>query len=168
MSRSAEILEQLNTLDEHSTLEAKTGVGSSLLETMCAFANESGLGGGTIILGVRFNEDSTDPTYEVVGIEQPDKVSSDLASQCVSVFNVPLRPRITTERFNGKNVLIVDVNECESGQKPVFIKRKGLQNGAFRRIGSTDQLCNEDDIALLFGSRNSQPFDQSVFGRCGV
>ena len=162
MSRSAEILEQLNTLDEHSTLEAKAGVGSSLLETICAFANEPGLGGGTIILGVQYDENATEPTYRVIGVEQPDKMSCDLASQCVSVFNVPLRPRITTERLDGKNVLIVDVNECESGQKPVFIIRKGLQNGAFRRIGSTDQLCNEDDIALLFGYRNSQPFDQSV------
>ncbi len=71
-------------------------------------------------------------------------------------------PRITTERLHDKNVLIVDVNECETSQKPVFIKRKGLQNGAFRRIGSTDQLCNEDDIALLFGARNSQPFDQTL------
>ncbi len=162
MSRSVEILEQLNTLDEHSTLEAKSGVGSSLWETVCAFANEPGLGGGTIILGVKNNEHHAEPAYDVVGVEQPDKVSSDLASQCVSIFNVPLRPRITTERLHDKNVLIIDVNECEAGQKPVFIKRKGLQNGAFRRIGSTDQLCNEDDIALLFGARNSQPFDQTV------
>ena len=162
MFRTAEILEQLNALDEHSTLEAKSGPGSSLLETICAFANEPGLGGGTIILGVRCNENALEPAYEVTGVKQPDQVSSDLASQCVSVFNVPIRPRITAERFEGKNVLIIDVNECEASQKPVFIKRKGIQNGAFRRIGSTDQLCNEDDIALLFGSRNLQPFDQTT------
>ena len=162
MTRSTEILEQLNTLDEHSRLEAKSSQGNALWETICAFANEPGLGGGTIILGVRHNDNESEPVYKVVGIENPDRVSSDLASQCVSVFNVPIRPRITTERLNGKNVLIVDVSECESSQKPVFIKRKGIQHGTFRRIGSTDQLCNEDDIALLFGSRNSLTFDQTV------
>ena len=80
------------------------------------------------------------------------------------MFNVPLRPRITTEQFDGKNVLIVDINECEASQKPVFIRSKGTHKGAFRRIGSTDQLCSEDDIALLYGSRNTHTFDQTVLG----
>ena len=163
MSRIIKILEQLNTLDEHSTLEAKSGLGKSVLDTICAFANEPGLGGGTIVLGVRCNERLTTPAYEVIGVEAPDKVSADLASQCASVFNVLLRPRITTEQFEDKSVLIVDVNECEAGQKPVFNKRKGLHNGAFRRIGSTDQLCSEYDIALLYGSRNPQAFDQTIW-----
>ena len=163
MSRIIKILEQLNTLDEHSSLEAKSGLGNPVQETICAFANEPGLGGGTIVLGVQLNDKRTKPVYEVVGVEAPDKVSSDLASQCASVFNVVIRPRITTEQFEGKNVLIVEVNECEAGQKPVFIKRKGIHSGAFRRIGSTNQLCTDDDIALLYGSRNPQPFDQTVW-----
>ena len=44
----------------------------------------------------------------------------------------------------------------------MFIKSKGTHKGAFRRIGSTDQLCSEDDIALLYGSRNLQTFDQTI------
>jgi len=163
VSRVVEILEQLNTQGEHSSLEAKSGVGESVLDTICAFANEPDLGGGTIILGVRFNGILAEPSYGVIGIDDPDKDSSDLASQCSSVFNILLRPRITTEQFNGKSVLIVDVNECDAGQKPVFFNRKGLPRGAFRRIGATDQHCSEDDIALLYGSRNTLAFDQTIW-----
>ena len=54
MSRSAEeLLNELNHLDEHVRLEAKAGAGDSLLETICAFANEPGLGGGQVLVGVR-------------------------------------------------------------------------------------------------------------------
>lgn len=43
-----ELLRQLNELDEHPRIEAKEGtaMGRSILETVCAFANEPGLGGG--------------------------------------------------------------------------------------------------------------------------
>ena len=44
----------LNTLDENERLEAKRGseIGPSVLETICAFANEPGLQGGTLLLGI--------------------------------------------------------------------------------------------------------------------
>lgn len=43
-----ELLESLNLLDENEHIEAKRAseVGKSILETICAFANEPGLGGG--------------------------------------------------------------------------------------------------------------------------
>jgi ATP-dependent DNA helicase RecG len=49
-----DLLETLNLLDEHEHVEAKRGseVGRSVLETVCAFANEPGLGGGWLLLGV--------------------------------------------------------------------------------------------------------------------
>ncbi|MCL2005882.1 MAG: ATP-binding protein [Planctomycetaceae bacterium] len=72
MSRFIEILEQLNALDEHSTLEAKSRLGKSSHKTICAFANEPGLGGGTIFFGVQLNKKLARSAYEVIGIEAPD------------------------------------------------------------------------------------------------
>ena len=42
-----QLLQQLNQLDESGSVEAKTGydVDRSVMETVCAFANEPGLGG---------------------------------------------------------------------------------------------------------------------------
>lgn len=49
------LLAELRALDEHPRIEAKRAshVGSSLMQTVCAFANEPGLGGGYLLLGVR-------------------------------------------------------------------------------------------------------------------
>ena len=49
-----ELLQSLNLLDETERIEAKRAseAGKSLLETGCAFANEPGLGGGWLVLGV--------------------------------------------------------------------------------------------------------------------
>jgi ATP-dependent DNA helicase RecG len=91
-----DLLESLNTLDESERVEAKRcrEVGTSLLETVCAFANEPGLDGGWILLGAVREELAFFPAYEVDGIEQPDKVAADLASQCRSVFNAAVRIEI--------------------------------------------------------------------------
>ena len=66
-----ELLERLNLLDENECIEAKQAseVGKSVLETVCAFTNEPGLGGGWILLGVIREELALFPAYEAQGIE---------------------------------------------------------------------------------------------------
>lgn len=159
-----ELLESLNLLDEHERVEAKTAqeVGRSLLETICAFANEPGLGGGWILLGVQREENALFPAYEVVGLAQPDKVSTDLASQCASMFNVPLRVEYRTEQLQGETVAVVFVPEAQPNDKPVFLKAQGLPKGAYRRIGSSDQRCTEDDLLLLYQGRQTESYDAGL------
>lgn len=53
--RSAEdLLQELISLDESHRIEAKrcTQVDKSVMETVCAYSNEPGLGGGYLLLGV--------------------------------------------------------------------------------------------------------------------
>lgn len=109
-----ELLESLNLLDEHERVEAKRShdVGKSILETICAFANEPGLGGGWILLGAQREEDALFPAYEVEGLAQPDKLISDLASQCATTFNQPIRVDIRSERLSGETVAVVFVPEA--------------------------------------------------------
>ena len=160
-----ELLEQLNTLDEQERVEAKRAaeVGRSLLETVCALANEPGLDGGFILLGVGREEMALFPAYEVEGIEQPDKVAADLTSQCRGgTFNRPVQIDIATEELSGKPVLLVRVFEAALQDKPIYFVKQGLPRGAFRRIGSTDQHCTDDDLLLLYQGRERESFDQSV------
>lgn len=161
---AVELLESLNLLDEHERIEAKRAseVGKSVLETICAFANEPGLGGGWIALGVIREEMALFPSYEVEGIEQPDKLSADIASQCRDMFNVPLRVDISTENVQGKNIVVVFVPEAQPQDKPVFFKSQGLPKGAFRRIGSTDQRCTDDDLAVFYQGRQQETFDAGI------
>jgi hypothetical protein len=66
-----ELYNKLRTGDESFAIEAKRGseVGKSMLETICAFANEPGRGGGYILLGVAEARDSLFPDYDVVGVD---------------------------------------------------------------------------------------------------
>ena len=159
-----ELLERLNLLDENEQIEAKRAqeLGKSVLETICAFANEPGLGGGWVLLGVGREELALFPSYEVDGISNPEKLSADLATQCATTFNTPLRVGISTELIDGRPVIVVHVPEAPPQDKPIYFKATGLPRGAFRRIGSTDQRCTEDDLVALYQLRQHESFDASV------
>lgn len=71
------------------------------------------------------------PSYTVVGVENSDKLQMDLASQCSTIFNIPIRPEIQIETLvNGKVAVKVKVYELPIAQKPLFFKSEGLPKGA--------------------------------------
>lgn len=165
MRTAEDLLQELTALDESHRIEAKQArqIDRSVMETICAFANEPGLDGGYLLLGVR--RDSRDlfgPTYRVEGIDHPDQVQSDLASQCATVFNRPVRPRVSVEELNGKTVVVVHVPEAAPTEKPIFLRNLGLPRGAYRRIGSTDQEGTEDDLVALYAGHQLDSFDAAV------
>lgn len=159
-----DLLERLQLLDETERIEAKAGseAGKSVMETVCAFANEPGMGGGWLLLGVVREETALFPGYTVEGVEQPERVGADLATQAASMFNQPMRLEVRTEVLDGKVVLVVFVPEAAPQDKPVFLKAQGLPRGAFRRIGSTDQRCTEDDLIALYQARQVESFDSGL------
>lgn len=159
-----ELLESLNLLDENERIEAKRAseLGKSVLETICAFANEPGLGGGWLLLGVVREELALFPSYEVEGIAQPEKLGADIATQCRKTFNQPVRVEVNTETVNGKAVLVVHVPEAQPQDKPIFFKVQGLPKGALRRISSTDQHCTDDDLEVFYQGRQQESFDGTL------
>lgn len=165
--RSAEhLLQELNSSDECAGIEAKRGreVGKSILETISAFSNEPDLGGGYLLLGVTWEVNLFgDRVYRPDGLADPDKVQADLASQCASVFNQVVRPEINLERIEDKIVLVVYIPEAPASAKPIFLKNVSLPRGAWRRIGSTDQRCAEEDIWALRGKdAPTESYDAAV------
>jgi len=166
MMRTAEdLLQELTALDESHRIEAKQAhqIDRSVMETVCAFANEPGLGGGYLLLGVRQNtRDLHTNTYQIEGINNPDKLQADLASQCATSFNHPIRPRVSVETLSGKTVVVVYVPESAPTEKPIYVQKLGLPRGAYRRIGSTDQEGTEDDLVALYTGHQLDPFDATV------
>lgn len=162
MKTAQELLTELNTLDEHLTIEAKTAsdVGASLMETVCAFSNEPHLGGGYILLGVAPATDSFWPVYEAVGVPNSDQLQQDIATQCASMFNIPIRPKIVPERIGDKTVITVFVPEAGAHEKPVHFKNQPLPKSARRRIGSTDQKCTDDDLIAFYEDRRGETYDE--------
>lgn len=159
-----ELLQSLNLLDETERIEAKRAseTGKSLLETVCAFANEPGLGGGWLLLGVEREDQALFPSYQVEGVPQPDKLCADLATQCRETFNLPVRIELSTEQVNGQAVVVAFVPEAQPQDKPVFFKAQGLPKGALRRVGSVDQHCTDDDLAIFYQGRQRESFDASL------
>jgi len=158
MQSIVEIIEYLNSTDECTTIEAKRGtaIDRSIMETICAFANEPGLGGGIIVLGITRDETSLFPSYTIEGIDNPDKLQLDLASQTATLFNQPVRPEIEVEVLPNKKLVVkIQVNELPDGQKPLYFKKTGLPQGAYRRIGSSDQRCTEDDLFVFYNKEDS-------------
>ena len=65
-----ELWEILTTQDESVEIEVKKAseVGKSCWQTISAFSNEPGLGGGYLVLGIRSPQDSNSGEYEIEGI----------------------------------------------------------------------------------------------------
>ncbi len=159
-----ELMEKLRSADESVEIEAKRAedVGHSILETISAFCNEPLRGGGYIVCGVALSNESLFSDYQVVGIADTDKLQRDLATRCRDIFNSPVRPQIMVERREGKNIVVAYIPEAQPHEKPIYIKSQGLPQGAYRRIGSTDQHCTDEDIALFYQHRDHKTFDETV------
>lgn len=162
MSKAKQYIDQLNFIDEHVTIEAKRCVEKidrSVLETICSYSNEPDMGGGVILHGIEETQDRIKP-YSVVGVKDSDKLQMDLATQCANMFNHPVRPVVETDVVDGKKVIVVTVQELDPRHKPLFFINEGLPRGAWRRIGSTDQRCTEEDMAVFYTDNDS--FDKAV------
>jgi len=156
-----DLFKLLNQQDECDWIEAKGGHESShaVMETVCAFSNEPSLGGGYILLGVAEDRTSLFPQYKTVHIADPDKFQRDFVTQCSSMFNIPVRPKVSVEKVQGDTVIKVRVDELAQNQKPLYFKSDGLPAGAYRRIGPTDQRCTEDDLRIFYTDAKS--YDQT-------
>lgn len=163
---TAELLIDLNVSDETESIEVKSisgeQLGKSVFETICAFANEPGLEGGIVLLGVNRESEALFPHYAVSGVQDPDKISADLVTGCQEKFNTPIRPKVSTEIIEGKAVIRVEVSEASGGAKPLYLKAAGLPKGAYRRLGSVDVKCTDEDLYALFSAKTEEPFDSRV------
>ncbi|WOF96011.1 ATP-binding protein [Segatella copri] len=159
MRTAKELFAELNSFDENRRIEAKSvsAVGKSMMETVCAFANEPGLCGGYLLLGAKRTGMAEDgrPIYEPENIENTDKIQSDFVAMCNSMFNVRIRPIINVEEYLGKTVIVVKIEELPESQKPAYFAKRGLPEGAFRRIGPSDEKCSEEDMYLFYQSADT-------------
>jgi ATP-dependent DNA helicase RecG len=158
MEAIKDFIDRLNITDECANLEAKRGgaIHRSIMETVCAFSNEPGLQGGHILLGVERDDTIDCPYYMIIGVSDPDKLQLDFATQCASAFNFPVRPEIEVESVgSAKTVIKILIHELPSAQKPLYFKSEGLPQGSYRRIGSSDQRCTDDDLYIFYNKEDS-------------
>jgi len=157
-------LNELNRVGESERLEAKRCIelGTSFFETVCAFSNEPELDGGTILLGVEAEMDALFPFYKAVGVPDVDKIMNDITTGCSSKFNIPIRVNVDLAKVDDVVVIRVEVPEAPQAAKPIYFAKRGLPEGAFRRIAASDVHCTADDLHVFFQARKTDTYDRAV------
>ena len=163
-----EILTQLQELDEHPRLEAKSGsrIGSSIMQTVCAFANEPNLGGGYLLLGVEEPDDSHS-TFWVSGLTQTEKLLNELQTNCREQFEQPVSIQGHISKLDNKSVLLVFVPELSVAAKPCtfkgkFDKKNKRKTGAWRRGLNGDYECSQNELEPLLLAKAGASYEQTV------
>ena len=110
-----------------STLELKREVPryEQIIKTMIGFCNQSG---GKIVLGV--SDDG-----QIIGLPDDviEKVMSDIDKAIYEAAMPPVIPRVYTQRFDQKAVVVIEVSEGMT--KPYYRKSEGLAKGTYMRLG---------------------------------
>ena len=141
-------------LKENYRLEVKLaqkGLPSSIWETYSAFANTSG---GTIVLGIKENEDKT---FTVEGITNIDNYRLDfwntINNKTKISINILKENDFYEEEINGKKVIVINVPRADRRFKPVYIN-SDLYSGTFKRNHEGDYHCTPDEVkAMISESR---------------
>ena len=158
MSKTNNIYKLLSD-GERVTLECKKatkGVPNSLWETYSAFANTYG---GTILLGVVEHMDEHDNTkrFEIVGVEDADKIRKDLWNTVNSREKVNINllqdDDIQTIDVDGKKIIAINVPHADYTVRPVYINNN-LSRGTFKRNHEGDYHCTEQELKMMLRDAN--------------
>ena len=163
---SEQLLEQLRQLDEQPRIEAKRAseIGKSVMQTICAFANEPGLGGGYLLLGVDEPEKPED-TFSVCGVTDADRLLNDIQTNCRDQFESPVPVQGEVALLEGKKVIRLFVPELEPAAKPCTFKGKfdsknKRKTGVWRRGLNGDYECSQQELEPLLLAKSGVSFEQ--------
>lgn len=144
-------------LGELQTVEAKRArreMPHDLLESLSAFSNTSE--GGVILLGV---DQSTG--FAVSGVEDVNRVQDRVAQACRDELEPPIRPVISGDEVDGRRVVVIEVPELTPGEKPCYIKSRGIANGAFLRVGPSNRKLTSYETTVLLANRTQPRHDMA-------
>ncbi len=136
---------------EGKTLEFKRDLSSpeGVLRTVVAFANTAG---GTLLLGVE------DKSRRVRGVGDPLALEERLANLISDRIAPRLVPEIEILSWRRTQVVAVQVHPSPS--RPHYLARKGLDGGAYVRVGSTNRLADPELIQELGRFARGEAFDE--------
>ena len=156
MKSARELLEELNSLDESARIEAKTGseINKSIMETVSA-ANEPGLDGGYLLLGVRAKETLFDVVYEPEGLKDPGRSRRTWSPGALPHSTSPFARRSRLRRSTARRLWPPTSPRRPPTDKPLYLTRLGLP-GAFRRLGPADHEGTDDDLIALYAGHRSR------------
>ncbi|MET3944917.1 ATP-dependent DNA helicase RecG [Corynebacterium mucifaciens] len=146
------MINQLRTVGaESSSIEAKTGVGRAVLETLSAFSNH---GGGILIVGVSENDGFT-----VVQDFNP-KAARDALTNFCDQLSPPARPEISIVPFESGQVLVAEIPEMEPQDKPCYVTERGLYKGSYIRTGDSERRLTPYEVDRIVENKGQPSWDR--------
>lgn len=141
-------IEKLIKFSESKTLEFKSDLSSlaPVLKTIVAFANTAG---GILVLGCA--------PGELIGLKNVFKEEERIANAIADSIHPPLLPEIEIATIEGKDLLIIKIAHWKG---PFYLKKEGIPNGVYIRLGSTSRPASPELISQLQRSVVSISFDQ--------
>ena len=131
---------------------ASSGLPSTVKESVAAFANTRG---GLLLLGLN------GPGFRPIDVDAP-KLADELASACADDLNPPLVPDIDIVTIGGRSVVAALVDELPTGRKPCYLKRQGIDRGAYTRTHAGDRRLSAYEVHLLITGRGQPRDDVAV------
>ena len=135
-------------LESVEVKEASGGFPRSAVESVCAFANARG---GLLILGL------TDGDFRPVAVDAA-KLAADLASACSDDLDPPVRPEIDIALVQDHPVVVAKINPLDYQRKPCYVRRQGMERGAYLRTHDGDRRMNSYEVHIMVSGRG-QPDD---------
>ncbi len=123
---------------------------ADLNKTIIAFANDAG---GELFIGIQDNP------REVIGVDENDllvieeKISNSVHDVCSPV----ILPDISFLSIDNKHIIRVKI--AKGNNPPYHLKNKGIEQGTYIRVGSTNRLADDEIIEELKRKRNNISFD---------
>ena len=102
--------------------------------TISAFSNSDG---GKILLGVNDNGQEIGLTTKEL-----DKLQKDVVSLCLNGFNHKIIPIVSVE----KNHVAVIINPLPAANRPLYSKKRKMEDGTYIRVGSSNIKATPEDI----------------------
>lgn len=144
---------------DNQSVEVKANVGKSMLETLSAFSNANG---GVIIVGLS----EADGFAPVAGFDAA-KAQDALETRCAQL-TPPVRPLITMLPFEDSIILVAEVQEMSSVDKPCYVTDKGKYNGSFIRGGDGDVRLSQYEVERLIEERIQPKWDEQPVSEAGL
>jgi ATP-dependent DNA helicase RecG len=144
-------LDELLARHEGKSLEFKQDLSSpeSVMRTIIAFANTSG---GIILIGVE------DKTRRVRGLKDALLEEERLTNLVANLIEPRLVPEIDILPWRRSNLLVVQI--YPSASRPHYLKKPGLSEGVFVRVGSTNRKADPGLIEEMRRYARQESFDE--------
>lgn len=136
-----------------STCEVKSAgrkLPSSMIESVCAFANSSG---GTVILGLEEkNGFKPVPGFDATAIQ-------DAFVACLNRLTPRPQPELDIVPFENSTILVAEIPVTRLNDRPCYITERGMYKGSFIRTADGDRLMTPYEIDRLVEAHRPPRWD---------